>query len=125
MAVRLGPKITSKDIVFSVDARNRKSNFQLTESSNLLPDPNSWTTGSGGSTGYGATVVIVSKTDMKLLMIPGTAVVLFGKPFLIQQVVQTAAGIVLTIQQTRATHTAGVCGLEKLQISPTVLFISG
>ena len=54
MAVKLGPKIASKDIVFSVDARNRKSNFQLTESSNLLPDPNAWATGTGGSTGYGA-----------------------------------------------------------------------
>lgn len=54
MAIKVGPKIASDGIIFSADAANRKSNFQKTESSNILPDPNNWTTGSGGQSGYGA-----------------------------------------------------------------------
>jgi len=49
-----GPKVESDGLVFSFDPGNTKSSLRKKQSSNILPDPNNWTTGTGGVSGYGA-----------------------------------------------------------------------
>jgi hypothetical protein len=49
-----GPKVKSDGLVFSFDPGNTKSSLLKKQSSNILPDPNNWTTGTGGVSGYGA-----------------------------------------------------------------------
>lgn len=54
MGVHGGPKVTDDGLVFSFDPGNTKSSLRKKQSSNILPDPNNWTTGTGGISGYGA-----------------------------------------------------------------------
>ena len=54
MGVHGGPKVESDGLVFSFDPGNTKSSLRKKQSSNILPDPNNWTTGTGGVSGYGA-----------------------------------------------------------------------
>ena len=54
MGVYGGPKVESDGLVFSFDPGNTKSSLLKKQSSNILVDPNTWTLGTGGITGYGA-----------------------------------------------------------------------
>lgn len=54
MSAATGPNIVSDNFSISIDAGNRKSTLRSKQSSNILVDPHTWTTGSGGFTGYGA-----------------------------------------------------------------------
>lgn len=50
-----GPKIEADGLVFALDATSRRSTLRPTHSTNnILLDPNLWTTGTGGFTGYNA-----------------------------------------------------------------------
>lgn len=53
MATSGGPKITTDNLLMHIDAGNVKSNLRPKQSSNILVDPNTWTLGTGGSSGYG------------------------------------------------------------------------
>jgi hypothetical protein len=53
MSVYSGPAKPS-GLVLSLDSANRKSILRITQSSNILVDPHTWTAGSGGFTGYAA-----------------------------------------------------------------------
>lgn len=53
MSAFSGPKVQSDGLVFSFDPGNTKSSLLKKQSSNILVDPNTWTTGTGGFTGYG------------------------------------------------------------------------
>lgn len=48
-----GPKITQDGLLRAYDASSRRSTLRVTQTSNILPDPNNWTTGTGGQSGYG------------------------------------------------------------------------
>lgn len=52
--MNIGPKIHTDDLVLSVDAQSTRSTLRNLQTSNILPDPGFWQTGTGGSTGYGA-----------------------------------------------------------------------
>jgi len=47
-----GPKITQDGLLRAYDASSRRSTLRVTQTSNILPDPNNWTTGTGGQSGY-------------------------------------------------------------------------
>jgi hypothetical protein len=52
MATSGGPKIPTDGLVLALDSANRKSTLRMLQSSNILVDPNLWTTGTGGFSGY-------------------------------------------------------------------------
>jgi hypothetical protein len=54
MGVYGGPKVEFDGLLFSFDPGNTKSSLRKKQSSNILVDPNTWTPGTGGSSGYGA-----------------------------------------------------------------------
>ena len=54
MAAYSGPGVPSDGLVFSMDPGNRKGSLRSAQSSNILPDPNNWLTGTGSASGYGA-----------------------------------------------------------------------
>jgi len=54
MGMTSGAKIPNDGLVCILDGANPKSTLQKKQSSSILTDPNTWTTGSGGFTGYGA-----------------------------------------------------------------------
>ena len=49
-----GPHTQIEGLVYSLDASSRRSNMRSLQNKNLLNDPNTWTAGSGGQTGYSA-----------------------------------------------------------------------
>jgi hypothetical protein len=53
MSVYSGPSVSTQSLEYTLDAANRKSATRGTQTSNILVDPNTWTTGTGGFTGYG------------------------------------------------------------------------
>lgn len=52
MSARVGGGLHNKNLLFAMDAQNPKSNYELKQGSNLLPNPHYWTAGTGGVTGY-------------------------------------------------------------------------
>lgn len=52
--MNIGPKIHTSDLVLSVDAQSIRSTLRNLQTSNILPDPGDWQTGTGGSSGYGS-----------------------------------------------------------------------
>jgi len=52
--MNIGPKIHTDDLVLSVDAQSIRSTLRNLQTSNILPDPGDWQTGTGGSSGYGS-----------------------------------------------------------------------
>jgi len=54
MSASGGPDIVKDGLVFSIDGASRRSTLRYTQTSNILPDPGNWSTGTGGQTGYGA-----------------------------------------------------------------------
>jgi len=54
MACFANPRTQDEGLVLSFDAGNTKGTLKSKQSSNILVDPNTWTTGTGGFTGYGA-----------------------------------------------------------------------
>lgn len=53
MSLGHGTKITTRNIVFAIDAADPKSNFLVRSSSNILNDPYNWSTGNDSASGYG------------------------------------------------------------------------
>lgn len=49
-----GPNIKDDGLVFALDAGNTKGTIRSKQSSNILVDPHTWTTGTGSFSGYGA-----------------------------------------------------------------------
>jgi len=49
-----GPHTIKDGLVHAIDASSARSNMRILQSSNLLHDPNTWTAGNGGQTGYSA-----------------------------------------------------------------------
>ncbi len=49
-----GPHTQIEGLVYALDASSQRSNMRVLQSKNLLNDPNTWTAGSGGQTGYSA-----------------------------------------------------------------------
>jgi len=47
-----GPNIERDGLVLALDGASRRSTLRKKQSSNILPDPGNWTTGTGGQTGY-------------------------------------------------------------------------
>lgn len=54
MATSGGPNIIQDELALYIDSANFKKNPRLKQLSNLLVDPNTWTLGTGGTTGYSA-----------------------------------------------------------------------
>lgn len=54
MSAHSGPNVKNDGMVFAFDAGNTKGSLLKKQSSNILVDPNTWTPGTGGFTGYGA-----------------------------------------------------------------------
>lgn len=54
MSAHSGPKIATTDLSFAIDPANKQSSMRNKQSSNILVDPHTWTTGTGGFTGYGS-----------------------------------------------------------------------
>ena len=54
MSVYSGPGITTNGLVLALDPSNAKSALRKKQTSNILVDPNTWSLGTGGTTGYGA-----------------------------------------------------------------------
>lgn len=54
MSLSQGANTVTSNLVFSMDSYNPKSVYLARSTSNILPDSQTWTTGTGGSTGYGA-----------------------------------------------------------------------
>jgi hypothetical protein len=54
MSAHGGPNIVEDGLVLALDAANAKSSLRKKQSSNILVDPNTWSPGTGGSSGYGA-----------------------------------------------------------------------
>lgn len=52
MSTAGGPKIVNDGLVLSLDGGAERSTFRVKQTSNILPDSNNWTTGTGGQTGY-------------------------------------------------------------------------
>lgn len=52
--MNVGPYIPGDGLVFAIDANNRESSMRGAQDNNILPDPNNWSTGTGGQTGYSA-----------------------------------------------------------------------
>lgn len=52
MSSAVGPRITKDGLVVYLDAMNNRSALKNIQSSNILVDPNTWTTGTGSTTGY-------------------------------------------------------------------------
>jgi len=53
MGVAAGPYTNNSNLIIALDATSRRSTLRTTQSSNILPDPGNWATGTGGQTGYG------------------------------------------------------------------------
>ena len=53
MSLGHGSKIVNRGLVFNADCYDPKSNFLVRSDSNILNDPYYWSTGTGGSSGYG------------------------------------------------------------------------
>lgn len=66
MGLSHGTYVPSDGLVLLLDANSRRSTLRGTQSSNILPDPNTWTTGTGGQTGYG---VNGSNTEQNRLVV--------------------------------------------------------
>lgn len=49
-----GPYIPGDSLIFAIDPNNRESSMRGAQDNNLLPDPNDWSTGTGGLSGYNA-----------------------------------------------------------------------
>lgn len=54
MSAHGGPNVSTQSLEYSLDAANRKSATRGTQTSNILVDPNTWTTGTGSFNTYGS-----------------------------------------------------------------------
>lgn len=54
MSSHSGPNVSTQSLEYSLDAANRKSATRSTQTSNILVDPNTWTTGTGSFNTYGS-----------------------------------------------------------------------